>query len=155
MWHMHPCAMASESFVAVMFLLMIFCRVARHYFVEHLHSRGANAPKLAALKAPSPIALFLRSEPMTQNKNHHPESQAQSTDAQASVEEQELQGLLEIQSAHSVASIQSAANMSCKNTVNHHTDVAGNSDHKPACRCLMNLIDCRPNVVQQWNRCHR
>ncbi|CAL9089417.1 unnamed protein product, partial [Musa textilis] len=113
MWHMHPCAMASESFVAVvvhleMFLLMIFCRVARHYFVEHLHSRGAYAPKLAALKAPSPIALFLRSEPMTQNKNHHPESQAQSTYAQASVEEQELQGLLEIQSAHSVASIQSA-----------------------------------------------
>ncbi|THU74577.1 hypothetical protein C4D60_Mb04t34850 [Musa balbisiana] len=108
MWHMHLCAMASESFVGALAPSSVLCRVAKHYFVEHLHSHGANATKLAALKAPSPRALFLRSEPMTQNRNHHPESKTQSTDAQASVEEQELQGLLEIQSAYSVASMQSA-----------------------------------------------
>ncbi|CAL9053007.1 unnamed protein product [Musa banksii] len=111
MWHMHLCAVASESFVGALAPSSVLCRVAKHYFVEHLHSHGANAPKLAALKAPSPRASFLRSEPMTQNKNHHPESKTQSTDAQASVEEQELQGLLETQSAYSVASMQSAVEL--------------------------------------------
>lgn len=137
-----------------MFLLMIFCRVAKHYFVEHLHSHGANAPKLAALKAPSPRASFLRSEPMTQNKNHHPESKTQSTDAQASVEEQELQGLLETQSAYSVASMQSAVEL-WSQTEQHELQKHSEPSHwwfwQQWSQTCLRMPDepYRPNVVQQ------